>query len=62
MRLQLGRLLFCISLTGTGMAQSFDAAAVKPADPAAMGSTFQFPPGGRLRISNATLRQIIETA
>lgn len=63
MRLQLGRFLFWCILTGvSGLAQSFDAASVKPADPAAVGSTFQFPPGGRLRISNGTLRQIIETA
>jgi hypothetical protein len=34
---------------------------VKGADPAAAGSTFQVPPG-RLRISNRSLRQIIETA
>ncbi len=55
-------LMGLILIATSGFAQSFDAASVKPADPAAAGSTFQFPAGGRLRISNGTLRQIIETA
>jgi uncharacterized protein (TIGR03435 family) len=60
---QLGRFVLGVLLTaGTCIAQSFDAASVKSADPAAVGSTFQFPAGGRLRISNGALRQIIETA
>jgi len=59
----LGRFVFWGILSGLScLAQSFDAATVKPSDPAAAGSTFQFPAGGRLRISNGTLRQIIETA
>ena len=63
MALPLGRFLFWSILTGVScLGQSFDAASVKPADPAAVGSTFQFPAGGRLRISNGSLRQIIETA
>src|SRR6185312_9631716 len=63
MALLLGRFVLLVILTApAGIAQSFDAASVKAADPAAVGSTFQFPAGGRLRISNGTLRQIIETA
>ena len=63
MALRLGRFVLLVILTApAGIAQSFDAASVKAADPAAVGSTFQFPAGGRLRISNGTLRQIIETA
>jgi uncharacterized protein (TIGR03435 family) len=57
--------LASIALAGaahTAVAQSFEAASVKPADPAAVGSTFQFPAGGGIRISNGTLRQIVETA
>jgi uncharacterized protein (TIGR03435 family) len=65
MRLRVIRFIAGIILTGATYgvsAQSFDAASVKPADPGAVGSTFQFPPGGRLTISNGTLRQIVETA
>ena len=63
MRPQLGRFVLGV-IVGAAMciAQSFDAASVKPADPTAVGSTFQFPPGGRLKIANGALRQIIETA
>lgn len=64
MRLQLGRFILGIVVSASAPvgAQSFDAASVLPADPNAVGSTFQFPSGSRLRISNGTLRQIIETA
>lgn len=46
-------------VAGVALAQSFEVASVKPADPGAAGSTFQFPPGGGIRISNGTLRQIV---
>jgi uncharacterized protein (TIGR03435 family) len=41
----------------------FDAASVKPSSPGDIrGSTFEFIPGGGLRITNGTLRGILETA
>jgi bla regulator protein BlaR1 len=42
---------------------AFDAASVKLSSPADLrGPTFQFNPGGALKITNGTLRDIIETA
>jgi uncharacterized protein (TIGR03435 family) len=46
----------------SAVAQSFEVASVRPADPGAVGSTFSFPPGGGIRVVNGTLRQIVETA
>ena len=43
-------------------AQQFEVASVKPADPAAVGNTFNFTPGGGLTIKNSTLRGIIQSA
>lgn len=41
---------------------AFDVASVKPASPDARGSTFQFTPGGGLRVGNGTLKGMIEMA
>jgi hypothetical protein len=42
---------------------TFEAASVKPSEPGNLrGSTFEFLPGGGLRIRNGTLRAILETA
>jgi uncharacterized protein (TIGR03435 family) len=43
--------------------QDFEVASIKRSDPGSVrGSTFEFLPGGGLRIANATLRAILETA
>jgi uncharacterized protein (TIGR03435 family) len=44
------------------LSQTFEAASVKPSQPGAVGSTFEFLSGGGLRIANGSLRQILETA
>jgi uncharacterized protein (TIGR03435 family) len=45
------------------LGQSFEVASVKPGRPGdARGSTFQFTPGGGLKVTNGTLKGIIETA
>jgi uncharacterized protein (TIGR03435 family) len=55
-------LIFVTAFTTFGQS-TFDAASVKPGKPNdSRGPTFQFPPGGGLRITNGTLRDIIETA
>jgi bla regulator protein blaR1 len=41
---------------------AFDVASVKPASSGARGSTFQFIPGGGLRVGNGTLKGMIEMA
>jgi uncharacterized protein (TIGR03435 family) len=43
--------------------RAFESASVKPSEPGSLrGSTFEFLPGGGLRIRNGTLRAILETA
>src|SRR5215470_11309321 len=42
---------------------TFEAASIRPSEPHNLrGSTFEFIPGGSLRIRNGTLKGIIETA
>jgi uncharacterized protein (TIGR03435 family) len=44
------------------LAQEFEAASVKPANPDSHGTLVNFVPGGGLRVTNATLKDLIETA
>src|SRR5579863_6107352 len=54
-------LMFLASCTVFG--QSFEVASVKPGRPGdARGSTYQFTPGGGLKVTNGTLKGIIEMA
>jgi uncharacterized protein (TIGR03435 family) len=56
-------LIFITACAALGQVLVFDAASVKPSNPGDIGgSTFQFTPGGGLKITNGTLRDIIETA
>jgi hypothetical protein len=53
-----------ILLAFRGLAQQtiFEVASVKPSQPDARGSTFQFTPGGGVTVKNADLRGILEMA
>jgi uncharacterized protein (TIGR03435 family) len=60
-------LTFLVSCTVFGQSlpssPTFEVASVKPGRPGdARGSTFQFTPGGGLKVTNGTLKGIIETA
>jgi len=53
----------CLSFGQLSSLPVFDVASVKPASPSdTRGATFEFTPGGGLKITNGTLRGIIETA
>ncbi len=43
------------------LAQEFEAASIKPANPHRTGTLVGFVPGGGLRVNNATLKDLIET-
>jgi uncharacterized protein (TIGR03435 family) len=56
----LAAVMLCSAVTL--LAQEFEVASVKPSKPDSGGTLVVFPPGGGLRESNATLKDLIETA
>ena len=54
--------VFAICLCGAAFGQSFEVASVKPSDPRQSAVDFVISPGGRLRVTNLTLADMIREA